>query len=367
VQSQNILLAKEAEPAAKKNVHIILPPPKIVPLHDVFADAMLEKTFSHHRHSTKEPAANAGAHFILPPPKAEQLHEVLAEVMLENNSAHHWRGPANLAADASAPIILPPPKVEPLHELFAEAMLEDTSPHQRRSGFDWVASIGLHFAILAVLLILPLYFTTGLDSQKLNLTFLAPPVMPAAAPPPAPLRASAARPTRILPVRVFTPGQLTAPSFIPKAIVSTPGSAGAPPDEAMTGVPGGIPGGQVGGVLGGVLGGAMKGVPPPAPPVAAGPKEPVRVGGEVKPPRLLFAPELEYPSLAKMSRLSGVVVIEAIIDEHGNVRGMRVVSGHPLLIPAALSAVSKRRYDPTILDGEPTPIDLRVEIKFSFS
>ena len=326
MQSQNILLAKEAEPAAKKNVHIILPPPKIVPLHDVFADAMLEKTFSHHRHSTKEPAANAGAHFILPPPK-----------------------------------------VEPLHELFAEAMLENTSTHQRRGAFDWVASIGLHFAILAVLLILPLYFTTGLDSQKLNLTFLAPPVMPAAAPPPAPLRASAARPTRILPVRVFTPGQLTAPSFIPKAIVSTPGSAGAPPDEAMTGVPGGIPGGQVGGVLGGVLGGAMKGVPPPAPPVAAGPKEPVRVGGEVKPPRLLFAPELEYPSLAKMSRLSGVVVIEAIIDEHGNVRGMRVVSGHPLLIPAALSAVSKRRYDPTILDGEPTPIDLRVEIKFSFS
>jgi protein TonB len=326
VQSQNILLAEEAEPAAKKNVHIILPPPKIVPLHDVFAEAMLEKTFSHQRHSTTEPAANAGAHFILPPPK-----------------------------------------VEPLHELFAEAMLEDTSTHQRRSAFDWFASIGLHFAILAVLLILPLYFTTGLDSQKLNLTFLAPPMMPAAAPPPAPLRSSAARPTRILPARVFTPGQLTAPSFIPKAIVSTPGSAGAPPDEAMTGVPGGIPGGQVGGVLGGVLGGALKGVPPPAPPVAAGPKEPVRVGGEVKPPRLLFAPELEYPSLAKMSRLSGVVVIEAIIDEHGNVRGMRVVSGHPLLIPAALSAVSKRRYDPTILDGEPTPIDLRVEIKFSFS
>jgi hypothetical protein len=49
------------------------------------------------------------------------------------------------------------------------------------------------------------------------------------------------------------------------------------------------------------------------------------------------------------------------------VKGMRVVSGHPLLIPAALSAVSKRKYEPTILDGEPTPIDLRVEISFSFS
>jgi outer membrane biosynthesis protein TonB len=46
---------------------------------------------------------------------------------------------------------------------------------------------------------------------------------------------------------------------------------------------------------------------------------------------------------------------------------MRAISGHPLLIPAALKAVSKRRYEPTILDGEPTPIDLRVEINFRFS
>jgi protein TonB len=276
-------------------------------------------------------------------------------------------GETGPAAMARAHIVLALPKVEPLHDVFEEAMLEDTSSHQRRSALDWVASIGVHFAILAVLLILPLYFTTGLDSQKLRLTFLAPPVMPAAAPPPAPLNSTAARPTRTMPARVFTPGQLTAPSFIPKAVVILPGGPGAPPDEALMGVPGGIPGGQVGGVLGGILGGVLKGVPPPAPPVAGGPKVPVRVGGEVKPPRLIFAPEPEYPVLARQSRLSGLVIIEAIIDEHGAVKGMRVVSGHPLLIPAALSAVSKRRYEPTILDGEPTPIDLRVEIKFSFS
>lgn len=87
----------------------------------------------------------------------------------------------------------------------------------------------------------------------------------------------------------------------------------------------------------------------------------------MKPPRLLFGPEPDYPLLAKQSRLSGVVVIDAIIDENGKVKGMRVISGHPLLIPAALSAVSKRRYQPTVLDGEPTPIDLRVEVSFSFS
>ena len=268
-------------------------------------------------------------------------------------------------------VVLAPPRVQPLHDVFAEAMLEDTSTHHHRSPLDWIASIGVHFAILAVLLILPLYFATGLDSHKLNLTFLAPPMMPAAAPPP-PLASSAApRPAHLAPMRVFTPGQLIAPTFIPKAVVTAPGSAGAPPDDTLMGaaggVPGGIPGGQVGGVLGGVLGGTLRGVQPPAPPVAAGPKVPVRVGGDVKPPRLLFGPQPEYPVLARQARLSGVVVIEAVIDEHGDVKGMRVISGHALLIPAALSAVSKRRYEPTVLDGEPTPIDLRVEVSFSVS
>ena len=262
-------------------------------------------------------------------------------------------------------LVLAPPKVQPLHEVFAEAMLEDTSAHHRRSTFDWIASIGVHFAILATLLILPLYFTNGLDSRKLNLTFLATPAMPPG-PPPAPLVSAAARPARVTPVRLFTPGRLTAPSFIPKALVSTPDAPAAPPDEALMGVFGGVPGGQMGGVLGGVLGGFSKGAPS-AIPVAAGPKAPVRVGGEVKSPRLLFGPDPEYPILARQAHLSGVVIIEAVIDEQGKVTAMRVVSGHPILIPAAMSAVSKRKYEPTALDGEATPIDLRVEISFKFS
>jgi protein TonB len=278
-----------------------------------------------------------------------------------------FAGRAGEAVNAKAHVVLPPPKIEPLHEVFAEAILEDTSLHQRRSALDWVASVGVHFAILAMLLIAPLYFTAGINYQKLNLTFLAPPAMPAAPPPP-PIASAAARPARAIPVRVFNAGKLTAPSFIPKAIVTTPEAPEAPPDDAFVGVPGGIAGGQTGGVIGGVLGGVPRGVPPP--PVAAvakGPVAPVRVGGDVKPPRLLFAPDPEYPVLARQARLAGVVVIEAIIDEHGNVKGMQVISGHPILIPAALAAVSKRKYEPTVLDGEPTPVDLRVEINFRFS
>jgi protein TonB len=276
---------------------------------------------------------------------------------------------AALAAKRRAHIILAPPRVEPLHEVFAEAILDESSTHQRRSPLDWIASIAAHFAVLALLLVLPLYFTAGLDYHKLNLTFLAPPQMPAAPPPP-PMASPAARAPRVAAVRNFHPGQLIAPAYIPKVVSTTSGPAEAAPDESMMGVPGGvpggIPGGQVGGVFGGILGGVPKGMPVPAA-APVGPKVPVRVGGNVKPPRLLFAEEPEYPVLARQARLSGVVVVEAVIDETGAVQGMRAISGHPLLIPAALKAVSKRRYEPTILDGEPTPIDLRVEINFRFS
>ncbi len=84
----------------------------------------------------------------------------------------------------------------------------------------------------------------------------------------------------------------------------------------------------------------------------------------MKPPRLIFGPAAVYPILASQGHIHGVVVIDAIIDEHGNVIQEKVVSGHPLLLQAALKAVSARKYEPTILDGEPTPVDLRVEVNF---
>jgi protein TonB len=113
----------------------------------------------------------------------------------------------------------------------------------------------------------------------------------------------------------------------------------------------------------------MPGVAAPAPvvatPVAEGPKRPVRVGGDVRPPRLIYGPAPVYPILAMQSHVRGTVVIDAVIDEHGSVIEEKIVSGHSLLVQAALKAVSQRKYEPTILDGEPTPVDLRVEVNFT--
>jgi periplasmic protein TonB len=269
------------------------------------------------------------------------------------------------APHASKPkvsFVLPPAEVAAKQNLFAEAILEKSSVRQKRSPLQWAASLGAHVTILFVLILMPLYFSQGLNLQKLNMTLLVAPLPPAAAPPPPP-PAAAPRVQRVIP-KTFTPGKLTAPSYVPRAVNTTPDAA--PPAEALLGIPGGVPGGMPGGQIGGVLGGAMNGVAAPAAPVVAaeGPRGPVRVGGNVKPPRLISGPAPVYPILAKQSRIQGIVVIEAIIDEHGNVVQEKVISGHPLLVEAALKAVSQRKYEPTVLDGQATPVDLRVEITF---
>jgi periplasmic protein TonB len=257
-------------------------------------------------------------------------------------------------------VILPPARVTAQQNVFAEAMLETTSTRQKRHPLKWAVSLGAHIAVLTVLVLMPLYFSQGLDLQRFNMTLLTVPLPPAAAPPPPP--PAIARAAREIP-KTFTAGKLTAPSFVPKAIVTTPGDV-APPDVSVAGITGGVPGGMAGGQVGGVLGGLGPAAPVVEAAVSEGPKKPVQIGGKVKPPRLLAGPMPVYPVLAKQSHVQGIVVIEAIIDEHGNVIEQRVLSGHPLLVQAAMKAVSERKYEPTVLDGEATPVDLRVEITF---
>jgi len=84
-------------------------------------------------------------------------------------------------------------------------------------------------------------------------------------------------------------------------------------------------------------------------------------------PRAIAAPDPIYPSLAKQARIYGDVVIDAVIDVNGNVVEMQVVSGHPLLVPPALEALRRWKYQPTILNDEPVPVQLMVTIKFRLS
>lgn len=71
-----------------------------------------------------------------------------------------------------------------------------------------------------------------------------------------------------------------------------------------------------------------------------------------------------YPPLARAARVSGIVRLVGVIARDGTVRNLRVVSGHPLLVAAALSAVRQWVYRPTILNGKPVEVICPIEVRF---
>jgi len=168
---------------------------------------------------------------------------------------------------------------------------------------------------------------------------------------------------RIKPVFTTASGKLLAPTSIPKEIakISDADLELESYGGVVGGVPGGVPGGQLGGVIGGVIGGVLSSVPRPAPPA---PVQAVRVGGHIRPPRLLRRVEPLFPEIAKLARIQGEVRIDAIIDARGQVVEMKILSGHPVLATAALQAVRQWVYEPTFLNEQPIPVVLEVTVEF---
>jgi protein TonB len=130
------------------------------------------------------------------------------------------------------------------------------------------------------------------------------------------------------------------------------------------GVDFGIPGGVEGGVPGGVIGGIVGGLPEAPPPAK---QEPVRVGGDIRPPEKVKDQSPVYPDIAKQARVQGIVILEAIIDPAGNVTNVRVLRSIPLLDQSAIDAVKQWRYEPTLLNGVPVPIVMTVTVNFALS
>ena len=111
---------------------------------------------------------------------------------------------------------------------------------------------------------------------------------------------------------------------------------------------------SLGGPIGGVL---VSHVSPAAP--AHGP-----IGGMVQQPRLLRSAPAAYPQLAKSSRVSGDVVVDALIDTTGNVTTAKVISGPVLLQQAAVETVRHWKYEPARLDGQAVAMHLTVTVRF---
>ena len=100
------------------------------------------------------------------------------------------------------------------------------------------------------------------------------------------------------------------------------------------------------------------------PPAVLDPPEPVRPGGAIKPPTRIKNVAPIYPNIARINRVQGMVMIDAIIGVDGRVENARVIRSTPLLDEAALEAVRAWEYSPTLLNGRPTPVIMTVTVHF---
>jgi protein TonB len=104
---------------------------------------------------------------------------------------------------------------------------------------------------------------------------------------------------------------------------------------------------------------------PPPPPQPGGLRAPIRVGGNIPPPKKIKDVKPVYPAIAQSARVQGIVIIETTISETGKVVDARVLRSIPLLDEAAIAAVMQWEFTPTLLNGEPTAIIMSVTVNFT--
>jgi protein TonB len=123
-----------------------------------------------------------------------------------------------------------------------------------------------------------------------------------------------------------------------------------------------LPGGAAG--PGGLLpGGSDTGPAMPIPPLPTTEK-PRHVSEGVMAAALIYKVQPQYPSVARLMHLAGAVRLRAIIGKDGSVSELQVLSGHPLLVQAAVAAVREWRYRPTRLNNETVEVETYITVDF---
>jgi protein TonB len=212
-------------------------------------------------------------------------------------------------------------------------------------------SIGVHFIVLVMFLIIPLTATLELPDPAAHL----PDYMLVAPPPPPPPAPRVARPPSAAPAPDAPATPDTAPTTAPDAIK---------PEGPLPVVPdlGAPPAASVLGGIGAVIGDRPVVLQPPDPPRPAGP---VRVADLPVTPRKIGDVRPVYPEIARLSRLEGTVFLEAVLDTTGRVTQLRVIKSAPMFDQAALDAVRQWRYMPSLYGGHPVSVLMTITVRFT--
>ncbi len=249
--------------------------------------------------------------------------------------------------------------------MLEDSLFESQGHKQSRKPATVLLSVVIHFAVVALLALLPLTQIQAIPMPKVDMSLWAPK-------PEAPRGievTTVAAAHRVQTVIEVDPGDVIAPPSIPTDIVYVV--------EAPTGPPVNLPLASGGGTaslrLRELIGSQPEvevpapPVPPPPPPPAPVQVAPTRVSGGVQQANLIRQVRPVYPPLAVKTRIQGVVLLEAVISKEGRIESLRIISGHPLLNQAALDAVQQWQYRATLLNGEPVPVITTITVNFSLS
>ncbi len=244
--------------------------------------------------------------------------------------------------------------------MFEDSLIESGGRLKSKRGMTTTISFFIQVILIGILVLIPLLFTEALPKQQLMTFLVAPPPPPPPPPPPA------AAPVKVIKQiqSEIQNGQLRTPTKIPEKVQMIKEEE-APPPSMSAGVIGGVPGGVPGGQMGGVIGGIISSTPVAVPKVAA--PQRVRVSQGVSQGLLIKKVQPAYPPLARQARIQGQVLLQAEISKDGMIQNLRLISGHPMLAPAAIEAVKQWRYKPYYLNGEPVEVETQITVIFSLS
>jgi len=241
--------------------------------------------------------------------------------------------------------------------MFEDSLVESSGTLRRRNPWTATISFALQGLIAGILVLLPLLYTEALPWRQLT-AIVNSPVPPPAQAPPAPGRPRSEQPRPLL-----ADDRLHMPSIVPLRVAmvrdeATSSTESGAPDWA------GVPGGIGTGVPNSILNNIVQTVP--AIPKVAGPAK-VRVSSGVAQGLLIHQMKPAYPTIAAQARIQGTVVLQAMIAKDGTVQDLRVLSGHPLLVAAAMDAVKLWRYKPYLLNDQPVEVDTQINVNFTLA
>lgn len=240
--------------------------------------------------------------------------------------------------------------------MFEDSLIESSNVLKTQRPAATAVSLLAQSLLVAMMASLPLLYTEALP-RGWAVSLVAPGPPP---PAPAPVRAEAEHRTKAR-ASDMVGQKLREPRAIPKHVAKI--EEGEPPFSAAPSEGPGVPRGTGDPAAGNVLNAIISLAPPPvAPkPSAAGP---LRVSQGVAQGFLVHAVKPVYPPLARQARIQGTVMLQAVIGKDGRIENLQVMSGHPMLSPAAMEAVRQWRYRPYTLNGEPVEVETEITVNF---